>query len=55
MLSFFRNSKLDADIGYITNDRGEFEDSDQASLRMKLVFNYNVKYHLPKFGNLTKL
>ncbi|MFT6748174.1 MAG: iron complex outermembrane receptor protein, partial [Flavobacterium sp.] len=50
---FFRNSKLDADIGYIANDRSEFEDSDQASLRMKLnTFNYNVKYHLPKFGNL---
>jgi iron complex outermembrane receptor protein len=25
---FFRNSKLDADIGYITNDR-RFEDSDK--------------------------
>ena len=50
---FFKNSKLDADIGYITNDRSEFEDSEQASLRMKLnTFNYNVKYHLPKIGNL---
>lgn len=48
---YFKNSKLDADVGYIVNDRSEFEDSDVAILQMKLkTFNYNVKYYLPKFG-----
>lgn len=48
---YFKNSKLDADVGYIINDRSEFEDSDVAVLQMKLkTFNYNVKYYLPKFG-----
>ncbi len=50
---FFTNSKLDADLGYISNDRSEFVDSDVANLRMKLkTYNYNVKYYLPKFGKL---
>lgn len=48
---FFKNSKLDADFGYIDNDRSEFEDSEIAVLHMKLkTYNYNVKYTLPKFG-----
>ncbi|GEC78029.1 TonB-dependent receptor [Flavobacterium aquatile] len=48
---YFKNSKLDADVGYIINDRSEFEDSDVAILQMKLkTLNYNVKYYLPKFG-----
>lgn len=48
---YFKNSKLDADVGYIINERSEFEDSDTADLKMKLkTFNYNVKYHFPKFG-----
>lgn len=50
---FFGNSKLDADIGYIFNDRSEFEDSDVAVLHMKLkTLNYDVKYHFPKFGKI---
>lgn len=50
---FFQNSKLDVDLGYITNDRSEFEDSNDASLHMKLkTFNYNAKYHLPKMGKI---
>jgi iron complex outermembrane receptor protein len=50
---FFQNSKLDVDLGYITNDRSEFEDSNEASLHMKLkTFNYNAKYHLPKMGKI---
>jgi len=50
---YFTNTKLDVDLGYVTNDRSEFEDSDEASLQMKLkTFNYNAKYHLPKMGNL---
>jgi len=50
---FFENSKLDVDLGYIANDRSEFEDSNDASLRMKLnTFNYNAKYHFPKLGKI---
>ena len=50
---FFEKSKLDVDLGYIANDRSEFEDSDVAVLHMKLkTFNYNVKYHLPKTGKI---
>lgn len=50
---FFRNSKLDVDLGYITNDRSEFEDSNTAILHMKLkTFNYDVKYHLQKIGKI---
>ncbi len=50
---FFQNSKLDVDLGYITNDRSEFEDSNEAVLHMKLkTFNYNAKYHLPKMGQI---
>ncbi len=46
---FFKNSKLDANFGYLFNDRSEFEDSDIASLRMHLkTVNYDMKYFLPK-------
>ncbi len=58
---FFSNSKLDADFGYIHNDRNEFEeheegethsDDEDATLRMKLkTFNFNIKYHFPEFTN----
>lgn len=48
---FFTKSKLEANLGYIANDRSEFEDSDVASLRMKLhTLNYDLKYHLPTYG-----
>jgi iron complex outermembrane recepter protein len=48
---FFKNSKLDVDLGYIYNDRKEFEDSYSPVLHMKLkTFNYTVNYHLPKKG-----
>lgn len=48
---FFEKSKLDVDLGYIDNDRSEFEDSNIANLHMNLkTFNYDAKYHLPKFG-----
>jgi len=47
---FFENSKLDANFGYLFNDRSEFEDSNTASLQMLLrTFNYDLKYYLPKF------
>lgn len=50
---FFEQSKLDLDLGYVANDRSEFEDSNVAVLHMKLkTFNYNAKYHLPKMGKI---
>ena len=50
---YFKNSKLDADLGYIFNDRSEFEDSNIAVLHMKLkTFNYDVKYYFPKIGKI---
>lgn len=81
---FFNNSNLEFNLGYIYNDRQEFEDEhhhdedeheedhdhededhdhedehedhdehelNHPALRMKLkTFNYDVKYHLPKYG-----
>lgn len=53
---FFEKSKLDVDLGYISNDRSEFEDSNIAVLHMKLkTFNYDAKYHLPKLGNFESI
>ena len=53
---FFKNSKLDVDLGYIANDRSEFEDSDVAILHFKLkTFNYDAKYHLPKLGKVESI
>jgi iron complex outermembrane receptor protein len=50
---FFSNSKLDVNLGYIKNDRSEYEDSNVAVLHMILnTFDYNVKYYLPKFGKI---
>ncbi|WP_348823985.1 TonB-dependent receptor [Flavobacterium aestuarii] len=50
---FFNNSKLDVNLGYIRNDRNEFEDSDIAVLHMVLnTFDYNIKYYLPAIGKL---
>lgn len=49
----FSNSKIEADLGYIDNNRSEFEDSPTAILKMKLkTANYNLKYYLPKKGKL---
>ena len=53
---YFKDSKLDVDLGYVANDRSEFEDSAIAGLRMKLkTFNYDAKYHLPKIGKLESI
>jgi iron complex outermembrane receptor protein len=50
---YLKNSKLEVDLGYVANDRSEFEDSDIAVLHMKLkTFNYDAKYHLPKIGKV---
>ncbi|WP_445737069.1 TonB-dependent receptor [Mariniflexile sp.] len=49
---FFNDSRLDVNLGYIYNDRKEFEDDIlQAVLYMKLkTANYDIKYNLPKLG-----
>jgi iron complex outermembrane receptor protein len=53
---YFKNSKLEADLGYIFNDRSEFEDSKVANLHMKLrTFNYDLKYYLPQIGKLESI
>ena len=61
---FFDASSLDITLGYIYNNRKEFEEEQSeveqnenempdAVLYMKLkTFNYNVKYNLPKFGRV---
>jgi len=53
---FFKNSKLEADLGYIFNDRSEFVDSNIAVLHMKLrTFNFDLKYYLPKLGKVESI
>jgi iron complex outermembrane receptor protein len=61
---FFNNSNLDITLGYIGNNRKEFEDHHdhgdheeeeegdaEAALDMKLnTFNYNILYHLPEWN-----
>ena len=61
---FFDASSLDITLGYIYNNRKEFEEEQSeveqnenempdAVLYMKLkTFNYNIKYNLPKFGRV---
>jgi len=53
---FFNKSKLDIDLGFISNNRSEFQSSPVANLNMKLnTLNYDFKYHLPKAGNLESI
>jgi len=53
---FFQNSKIDANIGYIYNDRNEYENSSTPNLRMILkTLDYDVKYHLPKMGKFESI
>ena len=61
---FFNGSSLDINLGFLYNDRKEFEEHDEEdemlveenellepSLQMKLkTFNYDVKYHIPVLG-----
>lgn len=50
---FFKNSKLEADLGYTYNNRKELEAVDEVALHMKLkTASYNLKYYLPKTGKL---
>ncbi|AVI52083.1 TonB-dependent receptor [Pukyongia salina] len=55
---FFNNSSLDVKLGYIFNDRREFEEHEEGepeegpALQMKLnTLNYDVKYNLPDLGD----
>ncbi|WP_338410133.1 TonB-dependent receptor [uncultured Flavobacterium sp.] len=49
---YFKESKLEADLGYSYNNRKEFEAADEIALSMKLkTANYNVKYYFPKIKN----
>ena len=51
---FFENSSLEGTIGYVFNNRKEFEDDqNNAALEMHLAtFNYNLQYEMPKWGKL---
>jgi len=51
---FFENSNLEGTLGYVFNNRKEFEDDqDNAALEMHLAtFNYNLQYEMPKWGKL---
>lgn len=50
---YLPNSKLDLNVGYIYNDRAEFPETDIPGSNWILkTLNYDVKYHLPKLGNL---
>ena len=53
---YFKNSNLDINLGYLINDRKEFEEEageEIVALHMKLkTFNYDIKYNLPKPRNL---
>ena len=52
--SFYLNkSSLDFKMGYIFNNRKEFENSPDPALEMHLgTINYDLKYNFPKKGNL---
>jgi iron complex outermembrane receptor protein len=52
---FFDNeSKLKVDLGYVFNNRKEFEEEEAAALDMNLrTLSYNARWHLPKIQNWT--
>ncbi|MGB5363304.1 MAG: TonB-dependent receptor, partial [Aureibaculum sp.] len=54
---YFKNSKLDVDLGYVANNRKEFEETNlDADLHMKLkTLTYDLKYHLPKLKNFESI
>jgi len=53
---YFKKSKADVNVGYISNDRSEFEDSPTATLHMKLkTLNYDAKYYLPAFRKIESI
>ncbi|SHI90950.1 TonB-dependent receptor [Pseudozobellia thermophila] len=54
---FFGRTSLEAILGYTFNNRKEFEEGEEgAALDMDLeTFNYNLQYHLPKWGGLESI
>jgi iron complex outermembrane recepter protein len=53
---YFEKSKLDLNLGYIFNDRKEYEENNIADLHMKLkTFNIDLKYHLPKIVGMESI
>lgn len=53
---YFKNSKVESNFGFISNNRSEFEDSVIPILNMKLnTFNYDVKYFLPAINNFESI
>ncbi len=68
---FFKDSSLDINVGYVANNRKEFEDEHEEeeehekenhdeilapALHMKLkTFTYDAKYHLPKLGKVESI
>ena len=50
---YFKNSKLEADLGYSYNNRKELEAADEIALYMKLkTASYNIKYYLPRIAKI---
>ena len=51
---FLNQSKIDLNLGYVYNNRKEFEDnSEEAALNLKLkTFTYDAKYFFPKLNKL---
>ena len=48
---YLGKSKLDANVGYIFNDRAEFPESETPGSNWHLkTLNYDLKYHLPAIG-----
>lgn len=53
---YFKDSKLDANFGYIFNDRNEFADNSIPNLRMLLkTLDFDIKYYLPKTDKLESI
>ena len=53
---FFNNSSLNIKMGYLFNDRREFEEMETPELRLKLnTLNYDVTYHLPLLGKFESI
>ncbi|MDO9261662.1 MAG: carboxypeptidase-like regulatory domain-containing protein, partial [Flavobacteriaceae bacterium] len=53
---YLKNGKIDADFGYVENQRKEFEEVGAAALAMKLkTLSYNLKYTLPKLKDFESI
>lgn len=50
---YLTKGKIEANLGYLINDRNEFESESELALAMKLnTFNYDLKYHFPTTNKL---